>query len=69
MRDHTQQKSQCFHPNMIIKKYVGSFDVYRFCPDCWETWDGEESYEKKRIISDACYASEMIPIYELDSDG
>jgi hypothetical protein len=47
----------CNHEKAHTKRYVGSTDVYRFCPSCFSTFDGEESAVKKALINDACKAN------------
>ncbi len=46
----------CAHPRAVVKKYVGSTDTYNYCPDCLETWGGEETPAKKALIRAAARA-------------
>ena len=48
----------CAHPKAITKTYVGSTDTYEFCPDCYETFGGEETPAKKALIRAAAMAEE-----------
>lgn len=50
--------SPCSHPHAITKKYVGTSDEYQYCPDCWETFGGEETPAKKALIRAAAMADE-----------
>lgn len=45
--------SVCTHPRAVTKTYVGSTDTYEYCPDCMETWGGEETPQKKALIAAA----------------
>lgn len=49
----------CKHENTVTKPYVGSTETYQFCPDCWETFGGEETPAKKQLIADADAAEEV----------
>jgi hypothetical protein len=53
----------CKHERVQHKTYVGSNDHYCFCPDCFETFGGEETSFKKKLIADAAIAVET---YESD---
>ena len=44
----------CSHPNTKTKRYVGSEETYKHCPSCLNTWDGEETAQKKALIQAAC---------------
>lgn len=46
----------CTHPNAITKQYVGGQGEYKFCPDCWETFGGEETPAKQALIRAAAKA-------------
>ena len=48
----------CKHKNAVTKTYVGSTETYQFCPDCGETFGGEETPAKKQLIADAAAAEE-----------
>jgi hypothetical protein len=39
----------CDHRNAVTKQYVGGQGSYQFCPDCWETFGGEETPQKKAL--------------------
>jgi hypothetical protein len=52
----------CAHQNAVIKRYVGSTETYHYCPDCLETWGGEETVAKKALLADAARAD----VTELD---
>jgi hypothetical protein len=41
----------------VVKRYVGSTETYDYCPDCLETWGGEETPAKKALIQAACDAN------------
>jgi hypothetical protein len=51
--------AECKHENARTKRYVGSDQTYQFCPDCWETFGGEESPAKKKLIAEAAKAQEL----------
>lgn len=40
----------CKHEKAFTKHYVGSDDTYEYCPQCKETWGGEETPQKKSLI-------------------
>lgn len=48
----------CSHPNAVAKKYVGTNESYMFCPDCLETFGGEETPAKRALIEAAAIADE-----------
>lgn len=50
----------CSHPNAQEKKYVGSTETYFSCPDCFETWGGEETPAKKALIAAAAQYEEAL---------
>ncbi len=52
-------QSDCSHPHAVVKRYVGSSDTYSYCPDCFSTWGGEETPEKKALIAAAALADEL----------
>jgi hypothetical protein len=56
----------CDHGNAVEKRYVGSTDSYRYCPDCWATWGGEETQTKRALLSDAARLEELLSPEELD---
>lgn len=60
---------KCTHQNAVTKKYVGSSDTYQFCPDCWETFGGEETPQKKKLIEDAARAEELSLVKEHETSG
>lgn len=43
----------CTHKNAVVKRYVGSTETYNYCPDCWETFGGEETKAKKALLAAA----------------
>lgn len=47
----------CAHERAVTKRYVGSKQTYQYCPDCMETFGGEETPEKKRLIAAAARAN------------
>jgi hypothetical protein len=49
----------CKHENAVTKRYVGSEETYQYCPDCWETFGGQETPAKKQLIADAAEAQEL----------
>jgi len=46
----------CIHENAVVKKYVGWTDTYIYCPDCLETWGGEETPRNKAVVTAAAEA-------------
>lgn len=48
-----QMIKPCKHPKAQTKRYVGSTETYCYCPDCMETWGGEETPAKKALIAAA----------------
>lgn len=48
----------CKHEAAVTKTYVGSAETYKFCPDCWHTFGGEETAAKKALIAAAAEAEE-----------
>jgi hypothetical protein len=54
------QSEPCKHPKAQTKKYVGSQETYCYCPDCMETWGGEETPAKKALIAAAARYEEML---------
>lgn len=44
------------HSHRVVKRYVGSTEIYYYCPDCLATYGGEETWSKKALISAACRA-------------
>ena len=51
--------STCSHPHPVTKKYVGSTETYQYCPVCFETWGGEETPAKKKLIAAAALADDL----------
>lgn len=51
--------SDCLHPNARTKKYVGSTETYQYCPDCFETFGGEETPAKKELLRAAATADQL----------
>lgn len=49
----------CTHDKAVTKRYVGSTETYEFCPECFETFGGEETPRKKALLRDAARAQEM----------
>lgn len=52
----------CKHPKAVVKTYVGTIEAYNYCPDCFETWGGEETSAKKALMHEAAEAD----VTELD---
>jgi hypothetical protein len=50
----------CKHERALTKRYLGSEETYQFCPDCWETFGGEEGPAKQRMLADAAQAEELL---------
>lgn len=53
--------TSCQHPRAVVKRYVGEPEgapnsTYNYCPDCMETWGGEETPAKKALIRAAARA-------------
>jgi len=51
---------KCQHPKAQEKKYVGSQETYHYCPDCMETWGGEEGPRKRALIAAAARYEEVL---------
>jgi len=48
----------CSHPKAQTKHYVGSSEIYHYCPDCMMTWGGEEGAAKNALIAAAAKAED-----------
>lgn len=46
----------CTHLRAVTKRYIGSEQTYRYCPDCLQTWGGEETAAKRALIRAAAEA-------------
>lgn len=46
----------CLHLGAVERQYVGSKEVYAYCSSCFQTWGGEETPTKKRLIHEAALA-------------
>jgi hypothetical protein len=45
-----EKVKNCGHPNKQLKYYLGNTRRYFYCPDCFHTFGGEETAEKKALI-------------------
>jgi len=56
LRTPVERVMKCTHRRRHEKSYVGSLETYFYCPDCLETWGGEETPAKKALIASAARA-------------
>lgn len=52
---------KCDHPRARVKRYLGSTETYSECPDCWETWGGQETPQKKALLTAAARYEDISP--------